>query len=84
MEPLPLGSGVFFKVPDQFGIEFYYNGTPNTSVHKITKCVLENINVDYAPMGWITFNDGNPVQTKLTLQFKEIEIVDKKKINEGY
>lgn len=77
------GQGMFFKVPDTFEINFYYNGKVNDKVHKIGKCVLENINVDYAPMGWITFNDGNPVQTRLTLQFKETEIIDKTKISDS-
>jgi hypothetical protein len=40
--------------------------------------------VDYGPNGWATFNDGSPVQIKLTLQFKETVIVDKNKIKAGY
>lgn len=76
--------GMFQKVPDQFMIEFLYNGKTNENVHKIGTCVLTNIAIDYAPMGWATFGDGNPVQTKLTLQFQEIEIIDKTKINKGY
>lgn len=77
------GQGLFFKVPDSFSINFFYNGRLNTNIHQIGNCVLENVNVDYAPMGWITFNDGNPVQTRLTLQFKETEIIDKTKIRDG-
>lgn len=75
---------IFQKVPDQFMIEFIYDGVPNDNIHKIGICVLTNINVDYAPMGWATFGDGNPVQTKLTLQFQETEIIDKNKIKQGY
>lgn len=76
--------GLFQKVPDQFNVKFLYNGKPNDQVHKIGVCVLTNINVDYAPMGWATFGDGTPVQTKLTLQFQETEIIDKTKISQGY
>jgi hypothetical protein len=78
------GKGLFYKVPDRFKIRFLYDGQENRNVHKIAECVLENINVDYAPIGWATFGDGNPVQTKLTLQFKEIEIIDKTRIVDGY
>jgi hypothetical protein len=39
--------------------------------------------VDYATNGWITYPDGSPVQTRLTLSFKEIDIIDKKKIADG-
>jgi hypothetical protein len=84
-----LGNGVFtqsvfLKIPDSFKIKFLYNGAENPNVHKIEECVLSDINVDYAPNGWSTFNDGAPVQTKLTLQFIETVIIDKKKIKEGY
>lgn len=78
------GQGLFYKVPDRFKIKFLYNGLENQNVHRMAECVLENINVDYAPIGWATFGDGNPVQTKLTLQFKEVEIIDKTRITEGY
>ncbi len=76
--------GMFFKVPDMFDIKFYYNGTENKNVNRITRSVLESVSVDYAPIGWATYDGGEPVQTKLTLQFKEIEIVDKNRIEEGY
>jgi hypothetical protein len=76
--------GMFFKVPDMFDIQFYYEGKINKNVHKITRCVLENVSVDYAPIGWATYDEGEPVQTKLSLQFKEIEIVDKTRIKDGY
>lgn len=78
------GQGLFYKVPHRFKIKFLYNGVENTNVHKLTECVLENINIDYAPMGWATFGDGNPVQTRMTLQFKEVEIVDRTRIEQGY
>lgn len=80
----PFDKGIYFKVPDRFGIKFFYNGQENRNVHRITECVLENVNVDYAPMGWVTFDDGNPVQTRLTLQFQETEIIDKTRISDGY
>jgi len=76
--------GMFFKVPDMFDIQFFYDGRENRKVHRITRCVLENISVDYAPIGWATYDRGEPVQTRLSLQFKEIEIVDKTRIKDGY
>ena len=75
---------VYLKIPNTFNIKFLYNGAENPNVHKIGECVLTNINVDYAPNGWSTFNDGSPVQTKLTLEFKETVIIDKKMIEGGY
>ena len=43
----------------------------------VNDCVLEDVIIDYAPMGWATYNDGYPVQTQLTLQFKETTMVTK-------
>jgi hypothetical protein len=83
----PLGyfsQGLFMKVPYPFKIEFFYKGKENPYVHRIGETVLENVNVDYGPNGWATFNDGSPVQIKLTLQFKETVIVDKNRIKAGY
>lgn len=74
----------FFEVPQTFTIEFFHDGKPNTNVNKIARSVLTNINVDYAPNGWATHIEGAPVQTRLSLQFQEIEIIDKRKISEGY
>jgi hypothetical protein len=49
-------------------------------VFEIGDCVLSNVNVDYAPNGWAAYNDGFPIQTRLTLQFKEMDIVTKQKL----
>ena len=40
-------------------------------------CALTNMSVDYAPNGWGSFDDGNPLEIRLTLQFKETDIVSK-------
>ena len=77
--------GLFMKIPDTFDIKFMYKGAENPNVHRIGECVLKNVNVDYAGAGtWATHNDGSPVQIRLTLQFTETVIIDKKKIKEGY
>jgi hypothetical protein len=76
--------GQFFVLPSTFDIQFLYKGIENEYVNKIDECVLENIDVDYATNGWITYPDGSPVQTRLTLSFKEMAIIDKNKIKQGY
>jgi hypothetical protein len=77
------GQGLFFIPPSTFNLKYIYDGQENTNINKYGECVLENIDIDYATNGWITYPDGSPVQTKMTLSFKEIDIVDKKKIAEG-
>jgi hypothetical protein len=77
------GQGLFFIPPSTFNLRYMYAGQENTNINKYGECVLENIDVDYATNGWITYPDGSPVQTRLTLSFKEIDIIDKKKIADG-
>jgi len=45
---------------------------------------LENIDVNYAPNGFAAHTDGAPVQTTLNLQFKELEIVDRGRLQKGF
>ena len=54
-----------------------FRSAPDAKVFKVNDCVLENVNVDYAPNGWAAYNDGYPVQTRLTLQFKETQMLTK-------
>ena len=90
------GLGRYMIPPSEFDIDFMYKNEKNPHLHQIGTCVLTNVNVDYAPNGtWATFGGedtpagfdrgaGMPVQTRLTLQFQEVEIVTKQRIDEGY
>lgn len=54
------------------------SSAPNAKIYTISHpCVLDQVNVDYAPNGWAAYNDGHPIQTRLTLSFKETQIVTK-------
>ena len=75
--------GMFFIPPAIFEPKFYYNGTENTKINAVKPSVIESIDVNYAPNGWSTFGDGAPVQTTLTLQFKETEILDRDTLTTG-
>lgn len=72
--------GFFFTPPSVFEISFFFNGKFNTNIQPIRPCVLQNINVNYAPNGWASLRDGAPVQTSISLNFREIELVDRKSI----
>jgi len=76
--------GRYFVPPSEFDIDFIFNGKKNRNLHQIGTCVLNDMTVDYAPNGWATFNDGMPTQIRLTLSFKEVEIVTKQRVMEGY
>jgi hypothetical protein len=81
-------SGYFLVPPSEFDIKFMYNGKENMNIPKVSTCVLTDINVDYAPNGFAAyevFGDGKPslggtgmpVGIRLSLQFKETEILTK-------
>lgn len=72
--------GRYFVPPSDFDIQFSVN-----SMGKISTCVLENVTIDYGPQGTAFYQDGTPVHTRLTLQFKELEFITKDLIQEeGY
>jgi hypothetical protein len=59
------------------------NNSENDNLYKVGDCVLTNIDVDYAPNGWASHTDGAPIQTKLSLRFKEMDIMDRKSFMAG-
>jgi hypothetical protein len=82
-------SGFFMIPPSEFDIKFYYNGVENPNIPKISTCVLTSIDVDYAPNGFTAYElpnepkpeyakTGMPVAIRLSLQFKETEILTKR------
>ena len=77
-------AGFFFNPPGMVDVSFLYNGTKNPNLNYIKRSVIENIDVNYAPNGWAAHEDGAPVQTTITIQFKEMFLVDRKAIEQGY
>jgi hypothetical protein len=47
--------GAFLYPPSEFDISFYYNGGINHNIPKISTCVLESIQTDYAPGGFAAY-----------------------------
>ena len=77
--------GMFFVPPSKFKIKFMFNNAENKNLYKLADCVITNVDVNHAPNGYSTHTDGSPVQTTLTLQLKEITLVDREMIEkEGY
>lgn len=86
--------GRYFVPPSIFNIEYMYapattggianQGKPNENIFRMMTLVLQKLAVDYAPFGWSTYNDGMPIQTHLSMVFKETEILTKSKVNMSY
>jgi len=83
------GKGGFFLIPPaEFDISFYYNGKINPNIPPVSTCVLSNVNVNYAPNGFSTYEipnetnaqigrTGMPVSIIMQLSFMETEMVYK-------
>ena len=71
-------------VPNTFDIEYMYNGSHNEYLHKIGSCVLENMTVSYGGDKYRTYSatdDGAPpVETSITLSFKELDLITRESI----
>jgi hypothetical protein len=78
------GAGMFFVPPALFGVEFQFQGKINPNLPKLERCVVESVDVNYAPNGWAAHSDGAPVQTTMAIQLKEIVLIDRAKVNAGY
>lgn len=71
--------------PAEFDITFYNRGKENTNIPRINTCVLDRIEVDYTPTGkYSTFSNGHPVAARLSLGMREIEVVHKRRVLQGF
>lgn len=71
--------------PSEFDIFYYQNGKENMNLHRHTSCVLTDMNISYAPQGiFATFENGMPTQINVQLQFKELALLSKESVQDGY
>ena len=79
----------FFNVPSEFQITYMYRENINTYIPRISRCVLANMNIDFAPEGVFSAFKADqggaaPVMATMNLTFKETEIMTKERIAEGF
>lgn len=71
--------------PSEFDIFYYTGGKENMNLHRHTSCVLSDMTVNYSPSGVFTaFPDGMPTQINITLTFKELALLTKQEILDGF
>jgi hypothetical protein len=79
-----------FISPSEWEIDFWIkdaNGgwRPNDKIPKVAKGAFVRVDVDYNPeTEFSTFEDGSAVTSRLTMEFVEMQIVDKTLIDQGY
>jgi hypothetical protein len=78
--------GTFFIPPSELDITFYHNGKENTVLPRVNTCVIDRIEVDYTPQQgmYTTFSNGYPVTTRLSLGLREVEVIHKARVYEGF
>ena len=83
-------AGRRFLVPNTFDIKYMYGANQNLHLHNISTCVLENMSVSYGGERYKTFSPdpggegAQPVETSITLNFKELELITRERVHEGY
>ena len=79
---VPAGAdfGRILKVPSTYMINYAHE----RELHRIGECVLESVDVKYGGERPQFYHDNRPTETELTLSFKELEIMTKDKIMEGF
>ena len=79
----------FFLSPSQFEITYMYRSKQNEYIPRITKCVLTDMEIDYAPGDKFTTlkpddQGASPQIINMQLTFKEMAIVTKEVIKAGF
>lgn len=72
--------GRALKAPSTFKIQYAHE----KELHKIGESVLEGVDVKYGGDRPQFHRDNRPTETELTLQFKELDIITKRSIVEGF
>ena len=77
MHPELTENKFFYIYPSEFEIVYNYRGGPNTFFNRIQNCALTDMTVEYGGDKFATFDNGAPVETILTLTFRELELLTK-------
>jgi hypothetical protein len=56
----------------------------NPFINRLKRSVLQSVTVGYSPNGWAAHSDGYLYKLHLIYSFKELELVDKIDIQNGY
>ena len=79
-------------IPNTFEIDYQYKGSRNSFLNRINTCFLQDVNVQYGADRFTAYEStkskfgvGPPAQkTTVTLQFTELELLNKDLIKDGY
>jgi len=80
------------EIPNTFDIDYRYKSSSNSFLNKINVCFLQDVQIQYGADRFTAYEStsskfgvGAPAQkTTMTLQFSELELLNKDLIKEGY
>jgi hypothetical protein len=80
------------EIPNTFDIDYRYKTKSNSFLNKINVCFLQDVQIQYGADRFTAYDEtkskfglGAPAQkTTMTLQFAELELLNKDLIKEGY
>ena len=84
MHPEMSDGMLFFIYPSEFNITYYFGSNRNPYFHKFTTCVLESMDVSYGGEQFSSFRNGEPTEINMSLTFRELEVLTKTMINQGF
>lgn len=77
--------GYLFLYPSEFEIVYYQGWSENMNLPRHTSAVLVDMSVNYTPQGmYSTFEDGASTLITVSLTFKELAILTKAEILDGF
>mgnify|MGYP001456719238 FL=1 len=80
-----VGGGRFYLYPSEFDITYRYRGRENEHLHKIKRCVLNSVEVDYTDNGsFQVLPDGRPMTISMSLNFSETSHLTSGDIEKGF
>ena len=78
------------KIPNTFDIQYMYQNAENNYLNKISTCFLKDMSVTYGGDRYKTFDQSSPdagappIETTIKLEFREIEMISRERIAEGF
>lgn len=70
--------------PSTFDIKYMHKNGEHEFLNRISTCVLESIDVKYGGDRTQFFVNNAPSQTEISLAFRELELITKERIRDGY
>ncbi len=84
--PERVENGALFKYPSEFQIVFYTGDSENGFISRIARTALKSLQTSYTNAGIFSAmsSNGSPSHVKVTLEFGELELLDRSHYKQGY